>query len=97
MKAFLAVVTLLSLAICTPVVAQTAQCAGLAEALTGLSAGYGESIVWEGAAAPEGRLVVTARPDGTTWTALMVLGDLACLVASGNGWSGVARPAGEDI
>lgn len=97
MKALLSVVTLLSLATCAPVAAQTAQCAGLAEVLTGLSAGYGESIVWEGERAPEGRLVVTARPDGSTWTALIVQDDVACLAASGNGWSGVARPAGEDI
>lgn len=77
--------------------AQVAQCGGYADVLADLQASYGETSVWEGEVGTGQRLVVTAAPDGSTWTALVIEGAMACLLSSGRSWSGVARPAGEDI
>lgn len=73
------------------------RCGALADVLADLQASYRETTVWEGAVGTGQRLVVTAAPDGSTWTALVVEGPRACLLSSGASWSGVARPAGEDI
>lgn len=88
---------LLPLALCAPVHAQTAQCAGLADVLEGLDRNYGESIVWQGNAGPDAVVMVTAKPDGSTWSLLMIQGTVACLVGAGTGWSGLGHPAGEAI
>ncbi len=77
--------------------AQGARCASLADVLADLRVSHDEAIVWEGSTSGGQRLLVTAAPDGSTWTALAVDGPRACLVAAGVSWSGVARPAGEDI
>lgn len=73
------------------------RCGGYADVLADLRASYGETSVWEGEVGTGQRLVVTAAPDGSTWTALVIEGSMACLLSSGRSWSGVARPAGEDI
>lgn len=88
---------LLPLALCAPAHAQSAQCAGLADVLEGLDRNYGEGIVWQGSAGPEVQIMVTAKPDGSTWSLLMVQDKVACLMGSGTGWSGLGHPAGEAI
>ena len=99
MKAMRLVLTafLFALATCAPVNAQTAQCAGLADVLEGLDRNYGEDIVWQGSGWGDSLLMVTAKPDGTTWAVIIVLENQACLVASGAGWSGIGHPVGESI
>ncbi len=63
------------------------QCAGLAEVLAGLAANYGEAAIWSGVL-PNGQLLsITAKADGSTWTALAVNPDgMACLLSSGPSW-----------
>ena len=79
-------------------VAQSPQCADLAVVLESLSTRYHESLVAEAQSGADQRLIITATADGSTWSALMVKGTLACLVASGTGWTTSAPPpAGEDI
>ena len=77
--------------------AQTPQCGSLAEVLAGLASRYNEVVVGDGEAGGGRTLLITATPDGATWTAVMVHGELACLVAAGVGWHDPTRPAGEDI
>lgn len=81
--------------------AQTVQCAGLPDFLAALDRNYGERIVWEGIwqkpGQPEAKLIITGKPDGSTWTALVVLDGQACLVASGSGWAGGSALNGEAI
>lgn len=77
--------------------AQGARCGSLADVLADLSAAYKETAVWEGTISPRQKLIITAAPDGATWTALVVEGSIACLLTSGTGSTGKARPAGEDV
>lgn len=76
-----------------PARAQTT-CRGMADALAGLRASYAEVVLWEGVAENGQRLILTANPDGTTWTALTQspeASDQVCFVASGVVWSGGDR------
>lgn len=75
--------------------AQPAQCGGYADILGDLAQAYHERIVWAGERGEAGQLVITAKPDGSTWTAMLVRGGVACLVAAGTGWA--AMGTGEDI
>lgn len=67
--------------------AQTARCGGYVDVLSDLATAYHERIVWIGQRAPEGQMVITAAADGTTWTALLVTGEVACLLSAGTGWA----------
>lgn len=70
------------------------RCAGWADMAVALARGYGESVLFEGDP-PEGapRIVITVKPDGTTWTALTVdPSGLACIRGAGGGWSAGAAP-----
>jgi hypothetical protein len=72
---------------------QAAQCAGLADVLAGLSVCWSEQVLWQGGAEGGVSFSITVNPDGTTWTALMLRPDgLACVVASGSGWTAGAAP-----
>jgi hypothetical protein len=81
----------------SPSRAQTPQCGALAEVLATLASRYNEVVVGDGEAGGGRTLLITATPDGATWTAVMVHGELACLVASGVSWRDPAKPAGEGI
>ena len=85
----------LALALAAP--AQTPQCGSPVEILAGLASRYSEVVVAEGEVGGGQTLLITATPDGATWTAIMVKGDLACLVSSGHNWRDPAKPAGEGI
>lgn len=79
--------------------ARAGQCAGLADVMAGLATRYGERALWQGGAGDGVSFTVTVNPDGTTWTALMLRADgLACIVASGSGWTAGPEPKaqGED-
>lgn len=78
---------------------QAVHCGGYADLLADLDRSYGEVIVWQGRRGDSGRMVITAAPDGSTWTALLVLEDgFACVGAVGVGWVAVPfQPAGEAI
>lgn len=75
--------------------AQTQRCGGYADVLADLRSAYGEQVRWIFDGAPGSQLVITATPDGSSWTMLFVEGAVACLVSAGNGWEALA--AGEDI
>lgn len=56
-------------------------------ALRNLATKYNETAVWEGLAQDGVRLVITANPDGSTWTALALNGKgQACILGSGTRW-----------
>lgn len=99
MKAFRIIffAPLLWLAVALAASAQTPQCGPLAEVLAGLASRYNEVVVNDGEAGGGRVLLITATPDGATWTTVMVQGDLACLVASGVSWRDATKPAGEGI
>jgi hypothetical protein len=74
-----------------PAIAQTPQCAGLADALTGLAATYGEQPRVTALMTGGNVLVITAAPSGG-WTALEVRPDgTACIVAAGEAF-GIVPP-----
>lgn len=77
--------------------AQALQCAGMADALANLQSRYGEIVVWDGETGNGPRLLVTARPDGTSWTALAVEGAVACMLTSGTAWTGTLTLEGGGI
>ncbi len=92
----LIVVLALTIAALTqPARAQGARCGGFVDVLADLDRSFGEKVVWIGERGTAGHLVITAKVDGSTWTALLVRGEVACLAAAGTGWT--ARPAGENI
>jgi hypothetical protein len=71
------------------------QCAPWPDVAAGLVARYGESVLFVGTPAPGGQsIVIMAKSDGTTWTALTIdASGLACLRGSGGGWSAGGSPA----
>jgi hypothetical protein len=76
--------------------AQSPQCDTHDRVIHLLADRYGELLVGRGTAGTEAQLELFAHPDGSTWTAVIVLPDgKACLMASGIGWTTVA--GGEDI
>ena len=95
LMSLLAVLVLAAAALTIPAQAQGARCGGYVDVLADLARSYQERIVWTGERGAAGTLVITARSDGSTWTALLVRGEIACLAAAGTGWT--ASPAGEDI
>lgn len=80
-------------ALSAPAMAQDApQCAGVADVLAGLQAGYGETIRARGLISAESMIVVTAGESGS-WTLLVVSADgVACLMASGGMFEVVDAP-----
>lgn len=73
-----------------PARAQSApQCGPWDVVAAGLLSKYQEPVLFEGTPGPGGqRIVITAKPDGTTWTALTVSATgLACVRGAGGGWS----------
>ena len=79
--------------------ARAATCTGLADALAQLSAQYREEVLFQGQTTSGQRLIITAAPDGSTWTELVQPGpDRACPIGSGTGWQiGTdATPAGQE-
>jgi hypothetical protein len=85
----------LVLLIATPAAAQN-NCGGYADIAAALAERWGEHIVFQGPT-ENGQSVVEifAKPDGT-WTALIVNGHgLACIVASGQTWTGFGVPQGQ--
>ena len=76
-----------------PVVADTVPCIGLADMLASLDQKYGESVIWTGIAGAS-LLVVTANPDGSTWTAFVQRSDdMACPFGHGSQWLPGSAPA----
>lgn len=65
------------------------QCGPWPDLAAALQTRYGEEMLFEGAPAP-GRsgVIIMARPDGTTWSALSLSPDgrTACLRAAGASW-----------
>lgn len=69
-----------------------AGCLDLDLILQRLARHFGEMPVFAGAG-DMGATIVTAAPDGTTFTVLSVQADgTACMIGKGDGWS-LARPA----
>lgn len=83
-------------ALATPAFAQDPNCAGVADALAGLAANYGEAPRVTALMTGGNMLIITAAPAGG-WTALDVQPDgRACIVAVGEGFGIVdAKPQGE--
>lgn len=71
------------------------QCGAWPDVAAALTLRYGESVLFDGMPAPGGqRIVITAKADGTTWTALTVdANGTACLRGAGGGWRTGAAPA----
>ena len=89
----------LSLAMGLAMPARAATCAGMADILAQLSAKYGEMILWQGQMNDGSPLIITAAPDGTTWTLLGRDPDgRACLLSAGAEWrvGGEAPAAGKE-
>ena len=75
------------------------RCAGLADVLAGLRAGYDELVLWQGFDRKGNRLIITANPDGSGWSALAQAdADKFCMLFGGDSWSvgDVAPPAGKE-
>lgn len=67
--------------------ANAATCTGLADALARLATSYQEAVLWQGDTPQGERLIITANPDGTTWTAIVQPApESACFIAAGNVW-----------
>ncbi len=76
----------------TPAAAQQVPCGQRDNVLGRLAQKYGESPVAIGVTSMGGLVEVLSTPDGKTWT--IILSDpngTSCLVASGEGWRGMAR------
>lgn len=64
------------------------RCAGLADVLAGLRTGYGELVLWQGRDRNGHYLIVTANPDGTSWSGLIRTDpEKVCLLMGGDKWS----------
>lgn len=78
-----------------PAFAQQTACGPLKDAAAALAGKYHEAPLWMGRVDGSRAVVLTQRPDGKTWTLIIVQGDTACLV--GNGTDGhLASPAAAD-
>lgn len=76
-----------------PVLAGETTCIGLADLLAGLHAKYGESVIWTGIT-DTALLVVTANPDGSSWTSFVQRSDdKGCVFAHGEQWLPGSAPA----
>lgn len=76
-----------------PLRAATTQCVGLADLLATLDQKYGEAVIWTGIT-DAALLVITANPDGSTWTAFVQRpDDMACVFAHGQQWLPGSAPA----
>lgn len=94
----LAVIAFLLLTMATSARAEL-RCAGLADVLAGLRTGYGELVLWQGFDRKGNRLIITANPDGSGWSALAQAdADKFCMLFGGDSWSAgdVAPPAGKE-
>ena len=79
--------------------AHAATCAGVADALARLATTYREAVLWQGDTPQGERLLITATPDGTTWTAIVQPAPgQACFIAAGTVWQigADAPPAGKE-
>lgn len=80
---------------CAMVLASPPQCGPLEQILAKLAEKYGEGMLWQGRDA-KGRLtIVTANPNGTTWTALVVSGPTTCVADHGDSWTNGSAPGME--
>ena len=93
--ALLAILTLFT----APVVAAP-QCTGLADALAWHHKQRGEVAIWQGMSPDGSALMIVANPDGSSWSALVLIpdGKKGCLLASGKNWQpgDAPPPAGEE-
>lgn len=72
--------------------AEGPRCPGQADVLAQLKAEFNEDLRWSGLSKRGALLALTLAPDGTTWTAMLVLPDgQACLLDAGDSWAD--RPA----
>ena len=82
--------------------AATAQCGGIVDVLAQLDAKYGERQLFVGQSAQDTAVVITAHPDGSSWTTVVAdSGGRACIGTSGStgragGTPGPPGPAGEE-
>ena len=77
------------------------QCGPWPDGAATLMTRFGETILFDGDPAPgQARVIITAKPDGSTWTALTVWPDgrTACQRSAGGGWriGAAPPPAGEE-
>lgn len=75
-----------------------AQCGEVGAMLRALATKYHEAEVWRGVAGDGLFLLITANPDGSTWTALRLAPEgQACLLVAGPNWQpGNPAPLGEE-
>jgi hypothetical protein len=71
----------------TAAFAQTQQCATYAQVRTHLATRYREDVIWVGLTPRDIQLALYVAEDGGTWTVVTVVGERACMIASGTGWS----------
>ena len=83
-----------------PLAARAATCAGTADALAALSDRYGEAVLWQGVAQDGTKMMLTAQPDGSSWTLMARQGDdRVCFLAAGTDWDfggDAPAPAGKE-
>ena len=76
------------------------QCTGLADALAWHHEQRGEVGIWKGISPDGSALMIVANPDGSSWSALVLIpdGKNICLLASGGSWQpgDAPPPAGEE-
>jgi len=85
-----------TLLLTTPAIAQTPQCAPVADFLTGLATSYGEAPRVTALMTGGNFLIITAAPAGG-WTALEVKPNgEACMVSAGEAFETMALPAPGD-
>ena len=80
------------------IIAQTAQCGSLTDMTATLFQQYQEELIARGKGPGGQELLTFVRPDGLTWTVLVLLPDgRACMLASGSDWTELERtPAGSE-
>jgi hypothetical protein len=74
------------------------QCADAAQLLIQLQAKYAEVPLFVGTVSPGQTVIVTANPDGSTWTALIKAENgNACIGSAGVSWrAGEPEPTGQE-
>ena len=83
-----------SVFVSTAALSAPAQCGPLQQMLAQLSSTYRESALFTGAVKDGVSVIITANPEGSTWTALQLDGaGNACIVALGPGWQPGVLPA----